>query len=39
MLLDPRTNEVTRVGTKVVKDETTGRKRRMRVSRVSGEMF
>jgi large subunit ribosomal protein L24 len=39
MLIDPKTNEVTRVGTKVVKDETTGKKKRMRVSRVSGETF
>ncbi len=27
MLLDPKTNEVTRVGSKVTKDETTGKKR------------
>jgi large subunit ribosomal protein L24 len=39
MLIDPKTNEVTRVGTKVVKDETTGRKRRMRVAKATGEMF
>jgi large subunit ribosomal protein L24 len=39
MLLDPKTNEVTRVGTKVVKDETTGKKRRMRVTKTTGEMF
>ena len=39
MLLDPKTNEVTRVGTKVVKDETTGKKRRMRVAKATGEMF
>lgn len=39
MLLDPKTNEVTRVGMKVVKDETTGKKKRMRVARTSGEMF
>ena len=39
MLLDPKTNEVTRVGSKVVKDETTGKKRRMRVARTTGEMF
>jgi large subunit ribosomal protein L24 len=39
MLLDPKSSEVTRVGTKVIKDDTTGRKRRMRVSRVSGETF
>jgi large subunit ribosomal protein L24 len=39
MLLDPKTNEVTRVGTRIVKDETTGKKRRMRVARTTGEMF
>jgi large subunit ribosomal protein L24 len=39
MLLDPKTNEVTRVGTRVVKDETTGKKRRMRVAKSTGEMF
>jgi large subunit ribosomal protein L24 len=39
MLLDPKSNEVTRVGTKVVKDETTGKKRRMRVAKATGEMF
>lgn len=39
MLIDPKTNEVTRVGTKVVKDETTGKKRRMRVAKTTGEMF
>jgi large subunit ribosomal protein L24 len=39
MLLDPKTNQPTRVGAKVVKDETTGKKRRMRVARTTGEMF
>jgi large subunit ribosomal protein L24 len=39
MLVDPKTNEVTRVGMKVVKDETTGKKRRMRISKATGEMF
>lgn len=39
MLMDPKTNQVTRVGTKVVKDEATGKKRRMRVAKVTGEMF
>ncbi len=39
MLLDPKLNQPTRVGTKVVKDETTGKKRRMRVARATGEMF
>lgn len=39
MLIDPKSNQVTRVGMKVVKDETTGKKRRMRVARATGEMF
>jgi len=39
MLLDPKENQPTRVGTKVVKDETTGKKRRMRVAKATGEMF
>ena len=39
MLLDPKQNQSTRVGTSVVKDETTGKKRRMRVAKATGEMF
>ncbi len=39
MLVDPKTNETTRVGMKVVADTTTGRKRRMRVTKATGEMF
>jgi large subunit ribosomal protein L24 len=39
MLLDPKTNEPTRVGSKVTKDETTGKKRRMRVATATGETF
>ena len=39
MLIDPKTNETTRVGMKIVKDETTGKKRRMRVAKATGEMF
>jgi large subunit ribosomal protein L24 len=39
MLLDPKTNEVTRVGSKVIKDETTGKKKRMRLARATGETF
>jgi|SRR5512137_217056 large subunit ribosomal protein L24 len=39
MLLDPKSNQPTRVGTKVVKDDTTGKKRRMRVAKATGEMF
>ncbi len=39
MLLDPKSGEPTRVGAKIIVDETTGRKRRMRVSRQTGETF
>lgn len=39
MLMDPKTNERTRVGLKIVKDEISGKKRRMRVAKSSGEMF
>ena len=39
MLIDPKTNEPTRVGTKIIKDPTTGRKTRMRVSRATDETF
>lgn len=37
MLLDPKTNTPTRVGAKEVKDETTGKRKRLRVARASGE--
>ena len=39
MLLDPKSGVPTRVGTRLVKDASTGRKRRMRVSVASGETF
>lgn len=39
MLLDPKSGEPTRVGAKITVDETTGRKKRMRVSRQTGETF
>ncbi len=39
MLLDPKSGEPTRVGAKIIVDETTGRKRRMRLSRQTGETF
>jgi large subunit ribosomal protein L24 len=39
MLLDPKTNQPTRVGTKLVKDETTGKKSRVRVAKATGETF
>jgi large subunit ribosomal protein L24 len=39
MLLDPKTNQPTRVGTKLTRDDTTGKKRRMRVAKATGETF
>lgn len=39
MLIDPKSNQVTRVGMKVTQDVTTGKKRRMRVAKATGEMF
>jgi large subunit ribosomal protein L24 len=39
MLIDPKTNEATRLGSQVILDEKTGKKKRARVSKVSGEMI
>jgi large subunit ribosomal protein L24 len=39
MLIDPKTNEATRLGSQVILDEKTGKKKRARVSRTSGEMI
>ena len=39
MLLDPKTNEPTRLGSKLLIDEKTGKKKHARVSKVSGEMI
>jgi len=39
MLLDPKSGEPTRVGTNITVDETTGKKKRMRLSRSTGETF
>lgn len=38
MVLDPKTNEPTRLGAKIILDEKTGKKKRMRVSKATGEM-
>ncbi len=38
MLLDPKTNEPTRIGAKIILDEKTGKEKNQRISRVSGEM-
>jgi large subunit ribosomal protein L24 len=37
MLIDPKTSEVTRLGGKEIKDAVTGKKRRVRVSKATGE--
>ncbi len=39
MILDPKSNEPTRIGKKVIMDDKTGKKRSVRISRVSGEML
>lgn len=39
MVVDPKTNEPTRVGAKIIIDEKTGKKRSVRVSKISGEML
>ena len=38
MLLDPKTNEPTRLGSQIILDENTGKKKRARISRATGEM-
>ncbi len=38
MLLDPKTNEPTRLGSQIILDEKTGKKKRARIGRASGEM-
>jgi len=39
MLIDPKNNEATRLGSQIILDEKTKKKKRIRVSRVSGEMI
>lgn len=39
MLLDPKTNEKTRIGAKIIIDDKTGKKKSVRISRSSGEML
>jgi large subunit ribosomal protein L24 len=39
MILDPKSNEPTRIGSKIILDEKTGKKKIARVSQVSGEMI
>ena len=39
MILDPKSSEATKIGKKVMIDDKTGKKRSVRISRVSGEML
>ncbi|GAB4128533.1 MAG: 50S ribosomal protein L24 [Ignavibacteriales bacterium] len=39
MIIDPKTNETTRIGAKIIIDEKTGKKKIARISRKSGEML
>jgi len=39
MILDPKTNEKTRIGSKIIIDDKTGKKKSTRVSKSSGEML
>ena len=39
MILDPKSNEPTRIGSRVILDEKTGKKKIARVAKLSGEML
>ncbi len=39
MILDPKSNEPTRIGVQIILDDKTGKKKRVRVSKISGEMI
>ena len=39
MLIDPKTNEPTRIGAKILIDDKTGKRKNARVAKVSGEML
>ena len=39
MMLDPKTNEPTRLGAQIILDEKTGKKKIARISKASGEMI
>ena len=39
MLIDPNNNEPARLGSQIILDEKTGKKKRVRISRTSGEMI
>lgn len=38
-VLDPKSNEPTRIGAKIIIDDKTGKKRSARISKASGEML
>ncbi|MCK9424759.1 MAG: 50S ribosomal protein L24 [Ignavibacteriaceae bacterium] len=39
MIVDPKTSKPTRIGSKIIIDEKTGKKKIARVSKISGEML
>ncbi len=39
MLLDPKKSEPTKIGKKIILDEKTGKKKSVRISKLSGEML
>ncbi len=39
MMLDPKTNEPTRLGAQIILDENSGKNKRVRVSKATGEMI
>jgi large subunit ribosomal protein L24 len=39
MILDPKTNEPTRIGARIILDDKTGKKKIARISKASGEMI
>jgi len=39
MIVDPKSGEATRIGSKIIIDEKTGKKKIARISRASGEML
>jgi len=39
MILDPKSNEPTRIGSRIILDEKTGKKKITRVAKASGEMI
>ena len=39
MLIDPKTNEPTKIGSKIIIDDKTGKKKIVRVSKKTGEML